>query len=158
MSEKSEDGIEINDVETGDEKKLAFTKTFIVEYTDPDTGKKVIGTFTVKRATLGDLGTFGILKSRLNGGLNVDGGIDWMNEMIAFCQATLTDTPAWWNPSDLYDQTLLVRVYGRVRAFQDSFRDRRVGEQRGAAANDGSGTAGARMAPAVVVQEVQPAT
>jgi len=156
MNEKSTDGIDITDVETGADKKLAFTKTFNVEYIDPDTGKRLIGTFTVERANLGALSQFGIIKARLNGGMTVDRGIDWMNEMIAFCQATLTDVPAWWDPATSYDQALLVKVYGHVRAFQDSFRNRRVGEQRGAASSDGSGPTGDRVAPAVVVQEVQP--
>ncbi len=158
MGDKSTDGIEITDVETSADKKLSFTKTFTIEYTDPDTGKKLVGSFTVKRATLGDLSTFGQLKARLMGGLNVDRGIEWMNEMIAFCQATLTDFPSWWDPTESYDQNLLHAVYMKVKSFQDSFRDRRVGEQRGNAQADSSATVGSGVAPAVVVPEVQPST
>jgi hypothetical protein len=154
----SNETVKIDDVLSGVEKKLAFTKTFTVQYDDPDTGKLLNGQFTVKRASLGDLGQFGIIKSQLNGGQVVDRGIDWMNEMIAFCQVTLADTPQWWDPINLYDQTLLVKVYNHVRSFQDSFRVRRVAEQRGAAANDGSGSSGNGLAPEVVVQEVQPPT
>lgn len=156
QEQKIETKIDITDVGTSADKKLAFTKTFNVEYVDPDTDKKVIGTFTVKRASLGDLSQFGIVKARLNGGQNVDRGIDWMNEMIAFCQVTLTDAPAWWDPIEMYDQTILVAVYGHVRSFQDSFRNRRVGQQRGPAANGSGAPAGDRVAPAVVEQEVQP--
>jgi len=153
---KSTDGIDITDIETAGDKKLAFVKTFNIEYIDPDTGKKLIGTFTVERTNLGALSQFGIIKARLNGGMKVDAGIDWMNEMIAFCQVALTEVPSWWDPTTSYDQALLVKVYGHVRAFQDSFRDRRVGTQRSAAPNDGGGAPGSGVASAVVVQEVQP--
>lgn len=154
MTEK----IKITDVDTSAEKKLSFTKTFVVEYTDPDTGKKLVGNFTVERATLGQLANFGIIKARLNGGMKVEGYIDWMNEMIAFCQATLSDTPSWWDPQNSYDQALLVDVYNHVRSFQDSFRGPRVEQQQRAAQEAGSGSVGAGVAPAVVVSEVQPTT
>lgn len=154
----NEDTVKIDDVQSSADKKLAFTKTFTVQWTDPDTGKVMVGQFTVKRATLGDIQQHGILKAQYNGGQNVDRGIDWMNEMISFCQVTLTDVPQWWDPVNLYDQTLLVKVYNHVRAFQDSFRGPRVAQQQRAASGDGGGAVGAGVAPAVVVPEVQPST
>lgn len=153
----SNEAVKIDDVPSSAEKKLSFTKTFNVQYNDPDSGKLLMGTFTVKRATLGDLQQHGIIKAQMCGGQNVDRGIDWMNEMISFLQVVLTDVPQWWDPTNLYDQTLLVMVYNHVRSFQDSFRVRRVGEQRSAAPNDGSTPAGDAVAPAVVVQKVQQA-
>ena len=114
----------ILDLEGDASKKLAFTKTFTVDYMNPDDGKRLVGTFTVKRPTLGDLSQFGSVKARLNGGERVSRDIDWLNEMIAFCQVTLTATPDWWDPYTAYDEELLTLVFSHTRSFQDSFRKR----------------------------------
>jgi hypothetical protein len=116
--------VDIRDLEGDSTKKVSFTKSFVVEYLDPDTGNRLIGNFTVKRPTLGDLSQFGLMKARYNGGERVARDIDWLNEMIAFCQVTLTDTPDWWDPLNTYDEELLTIVYEHVRSFQNSFRNR----------------------------------
>lgn len=114
----------IQDLEGDAEKKLVYSKTFTVDYTNPDDGKRLVGTFTCKRPTLGDLSQFGSIKARLNGGERVSRDIDWLNEMIAFCQVIITTSPDWWNPYNTYDEELLTLVYTHVRSFQDSFRKR----------------------------------
>jgi len=151
------DDIKIRDLTPDSEKKLAFEKSFHVDYVDPFTGERLSGTFTVKRPTLGDLSEFGVIKARLFGGaLAVDRGIEWMNEMLAYTQVVLTKFPEWWDPTNSYDEDLLTMVYGHVRQFQNSFREARLARQRERAAKSGGGKAGDRVAPAVVVQEVQP--
>jgi hypothetical protein len=114
--------VRIQDLESDATKKLAFTKSFTVEYVNPDDGKRLVGTFTMKRPTLGDLSHFGVLKARLNSGEQVGRDVSWLNEMIAFCQTTLTDFPEWWDPMNSYDDELLTMLYKHVRSFQDSFR------------------------------------
>lgn len=116
--------VEIRDLEGDPAKKVEFTKSFVVEYLDPDTGNRLVGNFTVKRPNLGDLSQFGTLKARYNGGQRVQADIDWLNEMIAFCQVTLTVTPDWWDPLNSYDEELLTLVFNHARSFQDSFRKR----------------------------------
>jgi len=114
----------IQDLEGDASKKVVYSKTFTVDYTNPDDGGRVVGTFTVKRPTLGDLSNFGLTKARMSGGERVSRDIDWLNEMIAFCQIALTATPDWWNPYDTYDEELLTLVFNHARSFQDSFRKR----------------------------------
>lgn len=121
---KKTDNIDIRDLEADAGKKVSYTKSFTVEYVNPDTGDRIVGTFTCKRPTLGDLSQFGLMKARYNGGERVTRDIDWLNEMIAFCQITLTNTPDWWDPINSYDEELLTLVYNHVRSFQDSFRSR----------------------------------
>jgi hypothetical protein len=157
MGEKSE-RVQIRDVDAGDgARPVSYTKSFIVEDQDPVTGKKQVGTFTVKRITIGDLSTYGMLKARMAGGqVNLDPVPAWINEQIALCQVALTETPKWWNPAELFDDELLNEVYNHVRQFQDSFRIL-VGEGRGQAQDGGSPAIGAGVAPALVVQEVRAA-
>jgi hypothetical protein len=114
----------IQDLEGDASKKVVYSKTFTVDYTNPDDGNRLVGTFTMKRPTLGDLSQFGQLKARYNGGERVSRDIDWLNEMIALCQITITDAPDWWDPLNTYDEELLTIVYNHVRSFQDSFRKR----------------------------------
>ncbi len=114
----------IQDLEGDASKKVTYTKSFTVEYVHQDTGDRLVGTFTVKRPTLGDLSQFGALKARYNGGERVARDIDWLNEMIAFCQVTLTSAPDWWDPVNTYDEELLTLVFNHARSFQDSFRRR----------------------------------
>ena len=116
--------VQIQDLDPGATKKVAFTKTFTVDYTNPDDGKHLVGSFTVRRPTLGDLSRFGLVKARLNGGEAVERQIDWLNEMLAFCQVTLSEFPEWWDPFNTYDEELLTMLYKHVRSFQDSFRNR----------------------------------
>jgi hypothetical protein len=114
--------VRIQDLDAEVSKKLAFTKSFTVEYVNPDDGKRLVGTFTMKRPTLGDLSHFGLIKARLTGGEQVGRECSWLNEMLAFCQITLTDHPEWWDPMNSYDDELLTMLYKHVRSFQDSFR------------------------------------
>jgi hypothetical protein len=120
-AEKTQNVI-VKDLEGDPSKKITYTKSFTIDYVNPDDGVRLVGTFTMKRPTLGDLSQFGVLKARLHGGEAVARDISWLNEMIAFCQATLTDFPEWWDPMNSYDEMLLTTVYKHVRSFQDSFR------------------------------------
>jgi hypothetical protein len=114
----------IQDLEGDATKKVVYSKTFTVDYTNPDDGNRLVGTFTVKRPSLGDVSQYGLLKARYNGGERVARDIDYLNDMIAFCQVMLTTTPDWWDPLNSYDDDLLTLVYDHVRSFQDSFRKR----------------------------------
>lgn len=126
-TKKKYESIDINDVATGDEKKLSFTKTFFFEYKSPEDGSRMAGQFTCQRPTLGAIGQLGVIKARLNGGQQVHPQIDFLHEMIAYCQVTLIETPDWWNPEEFYDANILRAVYDHVRSWEDSFRKQRVG-------------------------------
>jgi hypothetical protein len=120
--------VRIVDVVATGEKKLDFTTSFTVDWEDPETGKKLSGTFTATRPTLGLVGQIAVIKARLNGGEdNINPQVDFMNEMIAYLQVTLIDTPTWWKPSAFFSVTPIQSVWDWVRKWQDSFRNRRVG-------------------------------
>lgn len=143
MSKAGRAEIKIQDLSgSGEPKKLAYTKTFTVEYVDPVTGDRLTGQFTVKRPTLGDIAQYGAIKARLNGGERfVEPAVDWINEMIAFCKVTLTEFPKWWDPTELYDDGLINEVYEHVRSFQDSFRGPSRGQQQPAPTVDSGAAA-----------------
>lgn len=113
--------VDVTDTEP-EEKKLKFQKSFQIEYTDPETGHVLIGVFTCHRLTLREIGQVGIIKARLNGGEKLDAHIDFMNEMLAYCQVALSKTPEWWHPEEDYEAALLRKVYDYVRAWENSFR------------------------------------
>ena len=118
-----EKSIDFTDVDPAElEKKLAFTKSFMISYKNPDDGRTYSGRFTCKRPTLGDVTQIGIIKSRLLMGEKLNRELDYMNEMLAYCQVCLTEVPDWWNPEQSYDPALLVKVYEYVRHWESSFR------------------------------------
>ena len=125
-SVKKYETINISDVETSADKKLSFTKTFFFEYKSED-GTRLAGQFTCQRPNLGALGQLGVIKARLNGGEKIHASLDFLHEMLAYCQVTLTETPDWWQPADFYDADILRSVYDHVRSWEDSFRKRSVG-------------------------------
>lgn len=115
--------IEISDVGSDAEvKTLSLTKSFVVTWTDPDTGRTHVGTFTAKRPTLGMLGQIGVLRAKMNGGERVDPQVDFHHQMMADLQFILTDVPDWWKPADFFTATPLRKVWDHVVVWINSFR------------------------------------
>lgn len=126
-TEQKHEEVAIVDVNDTSEKKLETTLTFTMTYTNPETGKPLVGTFTAMRPTLAMIAQIAVYKAQLCGGQRIDPSIDFINEMIAYCSVVLTDTPKWWTPESFYDATPLRKVWDHVRSWQDSFRKRIVG-------------------------------
>lgn len=110
-----------------DGKTVEYTTSFTMTWKNPETGVVKVGTFTAKRATLGDLGRIQVLKAKYNGGEKVDAQTDFTHEMLAGLQVILTDAPEWWTPTDFFDPRPLREVWEHVRRWHDTFRNRRVG-------------------------------
>ena len=108
---------------------VKFTKTFHVDYMDPDTGVHQVGTFVASRATIGMLAEIGVTTARLNGGVEPDSQTRFLNSMRAYCAVVLTTTPPWWDLDTSYDFQLLATVYDYTFAWEGSFR-RKALEQR----------------------------
>lgn len=109
------------------DKTVDFTTSFTMTWKNPETGVVKTGTFTAKRATIGDLGRIAVLKAKFNGGEKVDAQNDFFHEMLAGLQVILTDFPDWWTPADFFDPRPLREVWEHVRRWHDTFRNRRVG-------------------------------
>lgn len=103
-------------------KTLKFSKTFHFEYTSPEDGKLYAGQFRCQRPNIGAVGQLGVIKARLNGGERVGAAIDFLHEMLAYLQVTLTETPEWWTPEEFFDAHLLRQMYDYVRHWEDNFR------------------------------------
>lgn len=122
---KEERDVVIADLKT-DGKTVDYTTSFTMTWKNPETGVIKAGTFSAKRATLGDLGRIAVLKAKFNGGEKVDAQTDFTHEMLAGLQVILTDFPEWWTPSDFFDPRPLREVWEYVRRWHDTFRNRRV--------------------------------
>jgi len=132
MSEEKSEGTEVitivNVSEANGEKKLETELTFTMEWTNPETGKKLSGTFTAQRPNIGMVQRIAVIKARLNGGERVPADIDFLNEIVAYCSVVLTDTPKWWTPEAFFDASPLRKVWDHVRSWENSFRSKRVVE------------------------------
>lgn len=115
--------IDIQDAEA-QSAQLGTVKSFIVKWTDRETGKVHVGTFTVRRPSLGQLGQMAVLKAKMNGGEKVDPQTDFLHEMIAGLQVMITDSPPWWNPETFFDASPLRKVWDHVRSWLETFRKR----------------------------------
>lgn len=155
MADQKDVEFDIRDQPSKDELKLETTKTFTVEWNNPETGITYMGVFTAKRPTLADAGQIAIIKARLCGGERVDADIDFVNEMIAYLQVVLTKFPDWWTPHEFFDASPLRKVWDHVRGWQDSFRARAVARRASADSADSAAKAADGVAPAVVVPSVQ---
>ncbi len=108
-----------------------FTKSFSIDFTSTMDGQRYMGTFTVKKLTIGDLSRLGARKAQLCGGYttglgveagnSIDAGTAMLNEMIAHCEIALLSKPDWFDPEKLIDPSLLNSVYEEVAAFEANF-------------------------------------
>lgn len=108
-----------------------FTKSFSIDFTSEMDGQRYMGTFTVKKLTIGDLSRLGARKAQLCGGYttglgvesgnSIDAGTAMLNEMIAHCEISLLSKPDWFDPEKLVDPNLLNKVYEEVASFEANF-------------------------------------
>lgn len=104
-------------------KLLKFAEPFIVE-ADID-GEHMVGTFVVKRLTIGELGQYSVFKTKLNGDLvEVPQPVERLHEAVAFLQFALVEQPDWFTPQTMYDVEVVYAVYDRCLAYQSKFRPR----------------------------------
>ena len=108
------------------------TKTFHIDYYSEMEEKNYIGTFTVRKLTIGDLSQLGLLKAKMadgfsyneNSGRGIDDTTNAINEMIAHFEIALIQKPDWFDPQDLIDIGLLREVYTEVASFEADFLNR----------------------------------
>jgi len=106
-----------------------FNKSFSIDHLSEMDGQRYMGTFTVKKLTIGDLSRLGARKAQLcggytvglEGGSNIDPGTAMLNEMIAHCEIALMSKPDWFDPEKLIDPALLNKVYEEVARFEANF-------------------------------------
>ena len=111
---------------------MKMTKTFHVDYHSEMEDKSYVGTFTVKKLTIGDLSQLGLLKAKLSDGFSynessgrgIDDTTNALNEMLAHFQIALIQKPDWFVPDDLVDVGLLRVVYKEVASFEADFLNR----------------------------------
>lgn len=154
-SQEDDGVVQIREGSEATDDKMATTKSFIIEWDDQESGNRYVGTITVQRPNIGMIGKMGVMKARLNGGLQVDAITDFYHEMLSTMQVVTTEAPAWWKPETFYDPRPLRKMWDHVRLWSESFRNRVEQRFRAAAVAGGKPTRDA-VAPAVVVQEVQP--
>jgi hypothetical protein len=108
---------------TTDAQKLVLEKHFTVEARSVIDGKMYSGSFTAKKVTIGGQGRLGVIRARLNEGLQVDETTDYLHRMIAQCYVSLTRSPDWFRDlENFHDIDLLTAIFGEVMAFERSFR------------------------------------
>jgi hypothetical protein len=106
-----------------------FTKSFSIDFQSKMDRQRYMGTFTVKKLTIGDLSRLGARKAQLSagytvgleGGSNIDPGTAMLNEMIAHCEIALLSKPDWFDPEKIIDPGLLSAVYEEVAGFEANF-------------------------------------
>lgn len=129
----AQDHITFSDVpvKPGDDtNKLSFTKTFHVDYVDPDTGQRSTGSITVRRLSVSAYAEAGVRRAQLNNGLQVDAVTGFVNEMRAYLSVAITQAPEWWDLDNCYDLALLRATYDYVTAWEGSFRRKAVASRR----------------------------
>ena len=106
---------------------IPLTKAFTIEHEGMD-GVKVVGQFSTKKLTMMEKVKVGVIKSRLTSGLQYDletrSGLsstyDDYAEAIAHCQVALTEKPAWFDPENITDDSLLFKVYKEVADLESA--------------------------------------
>jgi len=119
-AEDAKNKIKIID-KTTEAQKLVFEKDFHFTYTD-DSGKVFEGDFLIKKMSLTAIGKVGVIKARLNGGMNVEPHIDMLHQWMAQCQVSMLKAPDWFNFDKMQDMHLLGRIHDEVVKFENSFR------------------------------------
>lgn len=125
-------------------------KTFTISHEDVNTGTVLEGTFTTKRLSIMDRSKIGARKSQLSGGLfcvrndegdatgvGIDEETDYLNTMLAHLEVSLVQVPMWFKLHEVYDTSLLVKLYTEVMGHEASFFRSKNGE-----ANNGAGGVG----------------
>jgi len=123
-----------------------MTKTFHIDYHSKMDDKNYVGTFTVKKLTIGDLSRLGLLKARMADGFShsestgrgIDDTTNAINEMIAHFEVALIQKPDWFVPDDLIDLGILREVYGEVASFEADFLNRALPRERTVEVGTGS--------------------
>lgn len=111
---------------------MKMTKTFHIDYHSKMDGRNYIGTFTVKKLTIGDLSRLGLLKAKMsdgfshdiNSGRGIDETTNAINEMMAHFEVALIQKPDWFVPDELIDMGIVREVYSEVASFEADFLNR----------------------------------
>lgn len=112
----------------------ATTHEFQIDLIGQISKKKFVGDFTCKIPTIKDQAMIARHLVTLNGDnpIFLDPGIKKVNQMIAYLRFTLTETPAFWNKSDmgydLRDMNVIEGVYDNVIAFENRWLEAIWGE------------------------------
>ncbi len=104
--------------------KMPFTKTFFVEWTNPDDGKTYSGQFTAKRLNLRDMNDLAKIKIHRTGEAWLGATMDMLAEMHAYCTVALVEAPDWWKPDSFYTEEPLTKVWKHIRTWDENFRKR----------------------------------
>jgi hypothetical protein len=126
------------------------THQFFIKHTID--GQDFEGQFACRRLSIKQLAAVSVRKSQLNGGYyfdevnpgrGIDEDTDWTNHMMAHLEIALIQAPHWFNLDEIYDVNLLIKIYGEIAKFENSF----VSPQQRAAVNprgsqDDSGSKG----------------
>jgi hypothetical protein len=108
---------------TSEAQRLVLERHFTVEARSVVDGKMYSGAFTAKKVTIGGQGRLGVIRARLNEGLQVDETTDYLHRMIAQCHVSLTRAPDWFSDLEsFHDIDILTAIFGEVMAFERSFR------------------------------------
>lgn len=100
----------------------SFSKTFHVEYRDPDSGNLYSGEFTVKRLNGREILAMGAYKATLLGGFLVTHEYNELASCMAYLRTAVTTKAEWFNPEDSYDTKLTYAVHDYCRHWERSFR------------------------------------
>lgn len=118
---------------------------FFIKHTLP-TGEVLEGQFTSKKLSIKEMASVSVRKSQLNGGYyhdeenpgqGIDADTDWTHQMIAHLEHALIQAPVWFNMDDIWDVDLLIKVFGEVAKFENTF----ASPQPNAAVNSGGSQA-----------------
>lgn len=102
--------------------------SFFIKHTTD--GVDLEGQFTCRRLSIKQLAAVSVRKSQLNGGFyfdeenpgkGIDENTDWTNHMMAHLEFALIQAPHWFNIDEIYDVSLLLKIYGEVAKFENSF-------------------------------------
>lgn len=100
---------------------LQNQKTVYIEKKGED-GRTYSGNFTFKRLTLANIAQVGAEIARLNGGNPVDDTTEFINTMLAHFKFAIISSPEWWNPTELYDISIVKEVFDALMQHEQSFR------------------------------------
>lgn len=101
--------------------KFAKQQQFFVHVLEDD-GSEHEGNFIVRRLTVGEDARVGVVKASLAASLQVDDSTSSILHVIAKLSLCLLEKPDWFKPTEMYDYDIVLAVYGRVLAFEESFR------------------------------------
>lgn len=125
--------------------------TFQIDFKSEVDGSRYQGNFMIRKLSILDQAKISRRKSELCGGMycvrdkddkptgqGIDEWTEWLNHMIALLETSIETAPQWWNLEEIYDESLLVAVFGEVMSYENSFR-RRPGEDDKGGVDSGRG-------------------